>query len=344
MSHHPPCPPRSSTAALDLIAAEQASLARGTTMLGETREGIAAELGRPCRPTGGRHVRVVEDGQTSSEPPPARVRRGHGPRLGVRPVGAPATTRPGTVGPDRSSTRRSSSCLPGIDRVGAGRRCDQREDGCARPDSLGWEPSEVSHVLLRRRPTAAGSWADPVNEIRVATAADREAIRPLHDQEFPATYAPVECCCPTSRTGSSTSWSPTATPAAGSSGTPRAGPARRRRVPRLPRRRRRRPGQGRRPRPAVAIGRSAGGERPHHDVRLTVQDHRAPARRLYESLGFTLQLSMVGYSTEPTFGRDGPGRRAGSGGGELLRRRRPRARAARRGRRPWAGGGGRRHR
>jgi hypothetical protein len=31
--------------ALDLIAAEQADPSRGTTMLGDTREGIAAELG-----------------------------------------------------------------------------------------------------------------------------------------------------------------------------------------------------------------------------------------------------------------------------------------------------------
>ncbi len=46
----------------------------------------------------------------------------------------------------------------------------------------------------------------------------------------------------------------------------------------------------------VAIGRWLVETAPHHDVHLTVQDHRTPARRLYESLGFTLQLSMVGYS------------------------------------------------
>jgi ribosomal protein S18 acetylase RimI-like enzyme len=45
----------------------------------------------------------------------------------------------------------------------------------------------------------------------------------------------------------------------------------------------------------VAIGRYLVDTAPHHDVNLTVQDHRTPARRLYESLGFELQLSMVGY-------------------------------------------------
>ena len=30
-------------------------------------------------------------------------------------------------------------------------------------------------------------------------------------------------------------------------------------------------------------------------LHLTVQDHRAPARRMYESLGFTRSLSIVGY-------------------------------------------------
>ena len=47
----------------------------------------------------------------------------------------------------------------------------------------------------------------------------------------------------------------------------------------------------------VAIGRYLVDAAPHHDVNLTVQDHRTPARRLYESLGFELQLSMVGYSS-----------------------------------------------
>jgi hypothetical protein len=30
-------------------------------------------------------------------------------------------------------------------------------------------------------------------------------------------------------------------------------------------------------------------------LHLTVQDHRSPARRLYESLGFRRSLSIVGY-------------------------------------------------
>lgn len=34
-------------------------------------------------------------------------------------------------------------------------------------------------------------------------------------------------------------------------------------------------------------------------VSLTVEDHRAPARRLYEALGFTSDGSIVGYRTPP---------------------------------------------
>ena len=45
----------------------------------------------------------------------------------------------------------------------------------------------------------------------------------------------------------------------------------------------------------IAIGRWFVDAAPHHDLHLSVQDHRGPARRLYESLGLRLELSMVGY-------------------------------------------------
>jgi hypothetical protein len=35
-------------------------------------------------------------------------------------------------------------------------------------------------------------------------------------------------------------------------------------------------------------------------LHLTVQDHRAAARRMYESLGFTRSLSIVGYRHRAT--------------------------------------------
>ena len=62
-------------------------------------------------------------------------------------------------------------------------------------EELGWPASEVSHVYAASA-TAAAGWPDPVLTIRPATAADRETIRPVHDQEFPATYAGLERLLP----------------------------------------------------------------------------------------------------------------------------------------------------
>ena len=45
----------------------------------------------------------------------------------------------------------------------------------------------------------------------------------------------------------------------------------------------------------VAIGRRLVADAPNHDLNLTVQDPRVAARRLYQSLGFRLEASMVGY-------------------------------------------------
>ena len=277
--------------ALDLIAGEQASLTRGTTMLGETREGVAAELA-DLSPAWGSTVRVVRDEDAF--------------------VGASLleydedTARAWVFGPwvagddaawDRWALPLLEAALEqlpaGVDRVELGGDVTNVRMA-ALAASLGWETSEVSHVFSADA-TAAGSWADPVNEIRVATAADREVIRPLHDQEFPATYAPVERLLPDEPDG-------TFHVSVAEAGGRFLGYAAGRVQP---------DGDGyldylavsdaARGKGAgrdllVAIGRWLVENAPHHDVHLTVQDHRAPARRLYESLGFTLQLSMVGYS------------------------------------------------
>ncbi len=41
-----------------------------------------------------------------------------------------------------------------------------------------------------------GTWPEPSGEVRTATHADVETIRPLHDREFPASYATAEHLVP----------------------------------------------------------------------------------------------------------------------------------------------------
>ncbi len=281
--------------ALDLIAGEQADVARGTTMLGETRDGVAAELA-DLSPAWGSTVRVAREGSEF---------------LGASlleydaEMGRAWVFGPWVPGDEAAWSRWARPLLDaaleqlpaGIDRVElAGDVANVRMAGLA--GELGWTTGEVNHVFSADN-TAAGSWPDPVNRIRVATVADREAIRPLHDQEFPATYAPVERLLPDEPDGK---FHVVVAEDAESSGGRFLGYAAGRVQP---------DGDGYLDYLAVSdavrghgagrdllvgIGRWLVEHAPHHDVHLTVQDQRTPARRLYESLGFTLQLSMVGYS------------------------------------------------
>jgi ribosomal protein S18 acetylase RimI-like enzyme len=277
--------------ALDLIAGEQASMARGTTMLGDARDGVAAELA-DLSPDWASTVRVVREGSDF---------------LGAslleydEEMARAWVFGPWVAGDDTAWDRWARPLLDaaleqlpaGIDRVELGGDVTNvRMAGLA--GELGWETSEVNHVFSADA-VAAASWPDLVKTVRVATAADREAIRPLHDAEFPATYAPVERLLPEVPDGK---FHVVVAEAAGRFLGYAAGrvqpdgdgyldylavsdAAR---------------GHGAGRDLLVAIGRWLVETAPHHDVHLTVQDHRTPARRLYESLGFTLQLSMVGYS------------------------------------------------
>lgn len=57
----------------------------------------------------------------------------------------------------------------------------------------GWKPTEVNHALVIDEATVA-AWPDddPSLPIRDARPADADAIRPLHDAEFPGTYASAD--------------------------------------------------------------------------------------------------------------------------------------------------------
>jgi ribosomal protein S18 acetylase RimI-like enzyme len=282
---------------LDLIAGEQTHLSRGTTMLGDERDGVAAELD-DLEPDWRTTVRVAWEGE--------------------QPVGAclvewdDESSRawifgPWVAGDDQAWARWARPLLEaglaqlpaGTDRVELGGDVSNVRMASLAAE-LGWTTSEVSHVFAAGEVAARG-WADPVVSIREAVVADRETIRPLHDQEFPATYAPVERLLPDEPDGKFHVLVAEDGPrflgyAAGRVQPDGAGYLDYLAVSDAAR------GHGAGRDLLVSIGRWLVEAAPKHDVNLTVQDHRNPARRLYESLGFTLQLSMVGYSRPPKSG------------------------------------------
>ena len=282
--------------ALDLIAAEQADRSRGTTMLGEEREGIAAELDD------------LEPAWTST----VRVAREEGRAVAASLVEWDEETArawvfgPWVAGGDDAWARWARPLLDaaldqlpvGVDRVEiAGDVANVRMAALA--EELGWPASEVNHVYAASA-AAADAWPDPALTIRPASAADRETIRPVHDQEFPATYAGIERLLPDQPDGKFHVLVAEDGPrflgyAAGRVQPDGEGYLDYIAVPDAAR------GHGAGRDLLVAIGRYLVETAPHRNVNLTVQDHRTPARRLYESLGFELQLSMVGYG-RPTSG------------------------------------------
>lgn len=282
---------------LDLVAGEQAHLSRGTTMLGETRDGIAAELD-DLEPSWADTVRVARDGDAL---------------VGASVVEWDAETArawvlgPWVAGDDAAWVRWARPLLdgaleqlpPDIDRVELGGDVTNVRMA-ALAGELGWTTSEVSHVYAADA-QAAGTWPDPAGTIRAASAADRETIRPLHDQEFPATYAPVERLLPDEPDGRFHVLVAENSPrflgyAAGQVHPDGEGYLDYIAVNDAAR------GHGAGRDLLVSIGRWLVATSPKHDVNLTVQDHRTPARRLYESLGFQLKLSMVGYTKPPESG------------------------------------------
>jgi ribosomal protein S18 acetylase RimI-like enzyme len=279
---------------LDLIAGEQASLARGTTMLGEEREGVAAELDE-LEPGWRQTVRVAREG--------GRVVGASLVEWDVESARA-WIFGPWVPGDDDAWARWARPLLeaglaqlpPGTDRVELGGDVSNVRMAALAAE-LGWSTSEVSHVFSADGRSAA-SWPEPSVSIRQATAEDRETIRPLHDQEFPATYASVERLLPADGGGKFQVLVAEDGPrflgyAAGQVHPDGEGYLDYLAVSDAAR------GHGAGRDLLVAIGRWLVANAPKHDVHLSVQDHRTPARRLYESLGFTRQLSMVGYARPP---------------------------------------------
>lgn len=285
-----PIEPAEIDATLDLIAGEQAHPDRGTTMLGEEREGIAAELGE------------LEPDWTAS----VRTAREDGRLVGAVvgdwdiELGRAWILGPWVVGGDEEWDRWAR---PLVDSV-----LDQLPDGVTDWElaadashhrmarlgaELGLSPTEASHVYTVDA-AAVETWPAPAVEVRPATRADLEAIRPWHDREFPASYATVEHLLPEPADGKyqvvvAVDGAVLLGYAAGRVQADGEGYLDFIAVSDAAR------GRGVGKDLMAAICRPVIAASTTGKLHLTVQDHRTPARRMYESLGFTRSLSIVGY-------------------------------------------------
>ena len=279
---------------LDLIAAEQAHPDRGTTMLGEKRDGIAAELG-DVEPDWTASVRVARDEDRIV----GAVVGDWDPDLGRAWI-----LGPWVVGDDDAWRRWARPLLDSV--------LDQlpesiddwelaADESHARMAELGAQlglpASEVNHVYSVDAATVE-TWPAPSGEVRPATRADVETIRPLHDREFPASYATADHLVPEPPDDKFQVVIAADGPqllgyAAGRVQADGEGYLDFIAVADVARGR----GVGRDLMAAVCRTVIAGATT--GKLHLTVQDHRTPARRMYESLGFQRSLSIVGYRHKP---------------------------------------------
>ncbi|HSP03370.1 MAG TPA: GNAT family N-acetyltransferase [Acidimicrobiales bacterium] len=159
----------------------------------------------------------------------------------------------------------------------------------------GWWPTEVNHALSVDE-AIVGTWGDiDVTGLRPATTDDLEGIRPLHDAEFPGTYATADQLVAGQQDGSRVTL--VADDGAGGVAAYASGhlqddgegcldfvvvhPDQH--------------GRGLGRQAVAAIARDLLPRSPLGRMSLTVQDHRAPARGLYERLGFRHEASFVGF-------------------------------------------------
>ena len=130
---------------LDLIAAEQAHPSRGTTMLGEERDGHRGGARRTSGPTGYGQCPGGPRGRPHRRRRRGRLGRRGRPGLDPRAVGRWRRRGLAPMGP-AAARRRPRPAPGGHRRLGAGGRRRARADGRSSATSSGWSPSEVSHV------------------------------------------------------------------------------------------------------------------------------------------------------------------------------------------------------
>lgn len=159
----------------------------------------------------------------------------------------------------------------------------------------GWWPTEANHALSVDG-AIVGTWDDiDVTGLRPATTDDLEGLRALHDAEFPGTYATADQLVAGQQDGTRVTL--VVDDGAGGVAAYASGhlqddgegcldfvvvrPDQH--------------GRGLGRQAVAAIARDLLPRSPLRRMSLTVQDHRAPARGLYERLGFRHEVSFVGY-------------------------------------------------
>lgn len=289
-----PARPDEHAAVLALIVAEQQRPERCSPTLGEEAEGVRAELD-DLAPPWVETVRLVTD----------EVGNLAGAALADwdLEVGRAWIHGPWVTGDDRRWEQVAARLVEAmlaqvpaaaVRREMTGHLANRRlADLAAR---LGWEAGEPSHVLEADRARIA-AWPDEGGAlwVRPARPSDLAAIAPLHDEQFPATYATAEQLV----AGAATDAHVTLV-AEGEGGrflgyvAGRVQPGGEGFIDFVvvdPAGRRR--GVGRRL--VVEASRRLVARSTTGTVCLVVHDHRAPARALYASLGFRRLLSIVGY-------------------------------------------------
>ena len=283
-----------------MIAGQQRRPDRTITYLGDQVDGIRAELDA-LSPDWRTTIRVV-----------------HGPSGAL--VGASlaewdeATGRawlhgPWVVGSDDEWARWARSLFDAAARQVPAAVVDREMSGtvgnervAALAAELGWTPTvtNFAYVLEGAAAAALGEDAGDVGDgLRSATGADLASIEPLHDAEFPATYFSAAQLLERAAAGEHVVL--VAEDDGGSFAGYVAGrvqpdgegyidfiavdPAAR--------------GAGAGRRLVAGVSRRLLPETTTGRVNLTVQEHRAPARALYESLGFRVDVAFRGYRSGP---------------------------------------------
>jgi len=279
---------------LDLITAEQADPARGIPYLGTRRDGIEAELA-DLTPAWTSTVRLAREG---------------GRIVGVALAEwDPESDRAWIFGPwvagDDARWHRWARPLvdaaagqvpPGItDRELSGDVANERI--AALGAELGWPATLVNHVFVADREVASDWPADDMR-VRPLVAGDLAQMAPLHEQEFPRSYASADQLPARAADGS---WTVLVAEQDGvflgyAAGRVQPdGEGYLDFVAVTPEAR----GLGAGQALVTSIGRRLVSLSPAGTVNLTVQDPRLPARRLYEKLGFRLDASIRGYRSKP---------------------------------------------
>jgi ribosomal protein S18 acetylase RimI-like enzyme len=284
-------------AVVALIAGEQARPERNVTYLGVEPDGIRAELD-DLEPPWTQTVRVLRRA-------PGETIAGATLADWDAELGRAWIHGPWVAGDDAAWGRWARPLLDAaLDQLPAGVQdieisgdlANRRMGALA--DELDWTPTEANYAYVLSG-DAVATWEPSAHATRPLGPTDVDAIRPLHDAEFPATYLPVERLLEEALAGDRTAL--VAADADGrllgyATGRVQADgegyidfvavdPAARG------------TGAGRALVQALSeplLAASSTGR-----VNLTVQEHRTPARALYARLGFRVDAAFRGYRSRP---------------------------------------------